>query len=79
MAFFNRPMYPGMMPRRRGAGLKNILLILGLLFGVYYLNLSFGWIAVSESISSFSNIINALTGVLLIILGLMSTIQPRHY
>ena len=72
-------MYPGMMPRRRGGGLKNVLLIIGLLFGVYYLNLSFGWIVVSESISSFSNIINALTGVLLIIMGLMLTIPPRHY
>lgn len=78
------PVYPqhagmGMMPRRRGLGIKNVFLVLGILFGLYYLNLSFQWVSIPESISSFQNILNAITGILLVVLGVMAAMKPRIY
>lgn len=85
MGFFNRgqPAYPGgyggMAPRRGGGG-RTILLILGVIFGLYFLNLSFQWIAISESVSNaLGPYFNAVVGVLLVILGLAAGIKPRSY
>ncbi len=68
-----------MVPRRRGVGAKNIFLVLGIFFGLYYLNLSFQWIVIPEGLASFQSIINAVTGILLIVLGLMAAMKPRLY
>ncbi|VVB80018.1 Uncharacterised protein [uncultured archaeon] len=85
MSFFNRGPpaygggYGGMPPRRSGSG-RTILLILGVIFGLYFLNLSFQWIKISESVSTaLGPYFNGVVGVLLIVLGLMAGIKPRVY
>lgn len=85
MGFFNRaPAYGGgygggMPPRRSGSG-RTILLVLGVIFGLYFLNLSFQWIKISESVSTaLGPYFNGIVGILLIVLGLMAGIKPRTY
>lgn len=85
MGFFSRAPqygggYGGGMPRRRGGGGRTILLILGVIFGLYFLNLSFKWINISDTISTaMSPYFNGVVGVLLIVLGLVAGIKPRQY
>ena len=81
MPLFNRNPYPGAYgsPMRRRSGLKTLLLILGIVFGLYFLNLAFLWVKLPVMSAPALKIFNTVTGVLLIILGLTTIIRPRYY
>jgi cytochrome c biogenesis protein CcdA len=83
MGILNRNPYPaGMygMPRQRSNGARTFFLILGILFGLYFLNLSFGWIALPENFfGGVEKYINAIAGIIMIALGVMVAIRPRPY
>ena len=79
MALFNRNPYPMGMPVRRRSGLKTLLLILGIVFGLYFLNMAFLWVKLPVMGAATLKIFNVVTGILLIILGLTALIRPRPY
>jgi hypothetical protein len=79
MGLFNRNPYMGGMgvPPRTG-GIKVFLLILGVALGLYFLNLTFLWIKIPALPVAMVKPFNAITGILLIILGIMSVVRPRY-
>ena len=85
MGLFNRAPYPGGYgggygaPMRRGSGLRKLLLILGIIFGLYFLNIAFLWVKIPAISVSTLKFFNIVTGILLIILGLTAVIRPRPY
>ena len=80
MSLFNRTPYMcGMgMPPRIG-GFRIFLLILGVVLGLYFLNLAFLWVKIPALTTTLVKPFNILAGVVLIILGIMSVIRPRIY
>ena len=79
MGLSNRnPYMGGMGVPPRTSGLKIFLLILGIALGLYFLNLTFLWVKVPALPVSMVKPFNVLTGILLIILGIMSVVRPRY-
>lgn len=72
--------YPGGMPMpvRRRSGLRTFLLVLGIILGLYFLNMAFLWVKLPVFSDSILKVINIATGVLLIILGLMTVIRQKY-
>jgi len=79
MGLFNRSPYPMGMPVRRRSPIRTILLVLGIAFGLYFLNMAFLWVKLPVISVKFLKIFNVLTGILLIILGLTTIIRSRPY
>jgi len=82
MPLFNRNPYPmggpmG-MPMRRRNGLRIFLLILGIVFGAYFLNLAFLQVKLPAMSVATLKYFNIVTGILLVILGLTTVIRPRY-
>ena len=78
MALFNRGPYPGGIPGRR-SGFRTLLLILGIVFGLYFLNLAFLWVKIPALGASTLKLFNIITGIILVVLGIMSAVRPRMY
>lgn len=77
MALFNRyPAGMGAMPRR--SGLRTLLMVLGIAFGLYFLNMAFLWIKIPVMSVSVLKIFNIVTGALLVLLGVMTVVRPRY-
>ena len=79
MPLFNRSPYVGGYGTGRGQGFRIFLLILGIVFGLYFLNFSFAWVKIPALGASALKVFNTVTGVLLIILGLATIMRPRYY
>ena len=77
MGLFSRAPYPGAYPPR-GSRLRPLLLILGVALGLYFLNLSFLWIKIPAMATGTVKYFNIFTGILLIVLGIMSIIKRRY-
>lgn len=80
MSLFNRqPMMPGMMPARRGLDFRTILLLLGIVFGLYFLNTTFLWMKIPALSAENLKTFNVVVGALLVLLGIMVKVRPRYY
>ena len=79
MGLFNRAPYPGMAPAKRGIDFRTILMLLGIVFGLYFLNTNFLWVKIPtlsvENLKTF----NVISGALLILLGIMVKVRQRYY
>ena len=81
MSLFNRnQMAPGAygMPVRRGVGFRGILLALGVILGLYFLNLAFLWVKVPSVPVLTIKHLNIFAGVLLILLGFMAVTRRKY-
>ena len=80
MGLFGRPAYhPAQgVPMRRGISLRTTLMVLGIILGLYFLNLAFLWVKIPAVATSFVKPFNVIVGVLIILLGLMTFIRPRN-
>jgi len=78
MGLFNRHAYPAGAHMQRRSGVKTLLLVLGVVFGLYFLNMAFLWIKLPVISATTLRLINIVTGILLIIFGLMTLVRPRY-
>lgn len=62
---------------KRGA--KNLIFVLYLVFGLYFLNLFFGFVNLDDIVFGIEKWINLVGGILLIIGGLFSLKPNRGY
>ena len=76
--FNNNPYAGGFGVPQRGGGIRFLLLILGVVLGLYYMNLAFLWIKIPVLATGVVKPFNVFTGIVLIILGILSVVRRRY-
>jgi hypothetical protein len=66
------------MPIRRGPGFRGVLLVLGIVLGLYFLNLAFLWVKVPSVPVLTIKHLNIFAGVLFILLGFMAVTRRKY-